>query len=339
LLTLERLALLLNGVRHGNAHYAISNLSSLTRATSSDIAYFDNPLLHSALQTTKAGIVVLKAEHLSWCPVNAIAVVNPLIAIQEIALLLSANQDIHASIDPTAKIHPSARLGEQVSIGPYVVIEQDVSIAAGTSIGAHTVIESSVRIGGQCYIDSNVIIHKNTQLADDVHISSGCILGSLPFNYVKEHGLWQQGIILGGVTLATGVRIGANTVIDRGSVGDTYLAEGVCVDNLVHIAHDAYIGAHTAIAACAVIGAHALVGSDCIIGGASCLAAFTHLAGDVVISGMSTVSKSIAKAGIYSSGTLAHEHHRWRRNAARFRRLDDYISRLNELERKISDNS
>lgn len=338
MLTLDQLAHLLNGVGHGNAQQAINTVSSLTRANTSDIAYFDNPLLRSELQATNAGIVLLKSEHRSWCSVNTLIVNDPLEAIKKVAKLLSPPVKQAEKIDATAQIHPTAQLGDGVIIGPYAVIESEVVLADGVVIGAHTIIESSVRIGKNTHIHAQVTIHRNSTIGAEVCINSGCVLGSTPFNFLKEHGSWKQGLTLGGVTVADQAHIGANTVIDRGSVGDTYLAKGVCIDNLVHIAHDVYIGANTAVAGCAIIGAHVVIGADCIIGGASCIAAYVKLTNDVVISGMSTVSKSLAKAGIYSSGTLVHEHQRWRKNAARFRRLDDYINKLSALERKVAGN-
>ncbi len=337
--TLKQLAQLLNGVEHGNAQYAISHLSSLARARACDIAYFDNPLLKPDLELTQAGIVLLKEEHLSWCSTNAIVVHDPLSAIKHVAALLPEKPKKQATIDSSAQIHPSVEVGANVVIGPYAVIGEQTVIADGVHIGAHSCVHAFVRIGKNSYLDNQVTVHSNTQIGEEVLINSGSVLGASPYNYLKEHGVWQQGLTLGGVTIADRVHIGANTVIDRGAVGDTYLAKGVCIDNLVHVAHDVYIGAHTAIAGCAAIGAHVVIGSDCIIGGASCIAAYVRLTDDVVISGMSTVSKSLAKSGIYSSGTLIHEHQRWRKNAARFRRLDDYVTKLTALERKInSDN-
>lgn len=338
--TLAQLADVLDGAGHGNAQHAVSSISSLARAHSSQLAYFTNPLLKPLLQSTKAGIVLLKSEHLVCCPVNAIVVSQPLAAIQKIAALLHPpGANIPDGIHSTAQIHPFASIGNGVSIGAHTVISEHAVLSDGVVIGPNSLVAAGVRVGKNSQIGSNVSVHQETQIGKDVVISSGCVLGSPPFNCFKEQGLWQQGVALGGVTVLDRVHIGANTVIDRGSVGDTYLAQGVCIDNLVHIAHDAYIGANTAIAGCAVVGAHTVVGSDCIIGGASSIAAYLHLVDDVVISGMTTVSKSVTKPGIYSSGTLAHEHQRWRKNAARFKRLDEYMTKLHALERRVSSES
>lgn len=336
MLTLAELADHLAGVWHGNANHAIFCFASLSRATSQDVAYYDNSLFHQALETTSAGAVLLKEEHQHLFQGNSIVVPHPLQAMMQATQLLSVPMPPKSGIDPTAIIHQSAQLGQGVSIGAYSVIGANAQIADGVVIGTHTVIESFVRIGKNSQIEHEVVIHSGCHLGAHVVINSGCIIGASPFNYLKEHGQWQHGYSVGAVIIANQVQIGSNTVIDRGSLSDTYLGEGVCIDNLVQIAHDVVVGKNTIIAGCAAVGAYAQIGTDCIIGGASCIAAHVRLADDVVITGMSTVSKSLAKPGIYSSGTLVHEHHRWRRNAARFRRLDDYIVKLGALEKKLS---
>ncbi|WP_454782846.1 UDP-3-O-(3-hydroxymyristoyl)glucosamine N-acyltransferase [Legionella sp. WA2022007384] len=336
MLTLVELANHLDGVWHGNADHAIFCFASLSRATLQDVAYYDNSVVRQALDTTSAGAVLLRAEHQHLYRGNCIVVSHPLRAMIQATQLLSPPMFPRSGIDSTAIIHPSVQLGHDVSIGAYSVIGADAQIADGVTIGANAVIESSVRIGAYSKIGHEVVIHSGCQLGDYVVINSGCAIGASPFNYLKEQGRWQQGYSVGAVIIANDVHVGSNTVIDRGSLSDTYLGEGVCIDNLVQIAHDVLVGKNTIIAGCAAVGAYAQIGADCIIGGASCIAAHVHLADDIVITGMSTVSKSLAKSGIYSSGTLVHEHRRWRRNAARFRRLDDYIVKLGALEKKLS---
>ncbi|MDR3504294.1 MAG: UDP-3-O-(3-hydroxymyristoyl)glucosamine N-acyltransferase [Legionella sp.] len=336
MLTLAQLAKHLDGVWHGNANHAIFSLASLTRASAQDLAYYDNPMFSQALSNTAAGAVLLKAEYHHAYSGNVIIVPNPLQAMIQATQYLSQQQPRTAEIAASAQIHPSAQLGHNVAVGAYSVIGAGAQLAEGVVIGAHSVIEADVRIGKNSQIANNTVVHAGAQIGAHVVINSGTVVGASPFNYVKQQGYWLQDPVVGGVILADKVHLGANTVIDRGTLGDTYLAEGVCVDNLVQIAHDVLIGKNTVIAGCAAIGAYAQIEADCIIGGASSIAAYVHLAADVVITGMSTVSKSIAKPGIYSSGTLVHEHKRWRRNAARFRRLDDYINRLGALEKKLS---
>ncbi|WP_058533212.1 UDP-3-O-(3-hydroxymyristoyl)glucosamine N-acyltransferase [Legionella saoudiensis] len=336
MLTVAQLAERLDGVWHGDANHAIFSLASLSRASAQDLAYYDNPIFAQTLSNTAAGAVLLKAEHHGTYSGNVIIVSNPLQAMTQAAQYLSQPQSRTVAIAASAQIHPTAQLGKDVIVGDYSVIGAGVQLAEGVMIGAHTVIEANVRIGKYSQIAHNSVVHAGAQIGAHVVINSGTVVGASPFNYVKRQGCWSQDLVVGGVILADKVHLGANTVIDRGTLGDTYLAEGVCVDNLVQIAHDVLIGKNTVIAGCAAIGAYTQIGADCIIGGASSIAAYVHLAADIVITGMSTVNKSLAKSGIYSSGTLVHEHARWRRNAARFRRLDDYVMRLGALEKKVT---
>jgi UDP-3-O-[3-hydroxymyristoyl] glucosamine N-acyltransferase len=334
--TLAQLGHHLNGLLHGNAEQPIQGVASLGRATNTDIAYFDNPALLDLLKTTEAGAVLLNAQYVSVCPVNCIVVSNPLRSINEIVNLFTYPVVSEKGIHPTAIIAPSATIGQDVSIGANTVIGEHTSIAEGAHIGANCWIASEVVIGSDSTLAHGVNVHTGSKIGVYCSIESGVVLGAAPFNAVKMHGVWESVVSLGGVIVGDNVKIGSNSVIAKGSVSDTIIGAGVQIDNLVHIAHDVIIGSHTAIAGCAAIGAFAVIGSHCIIGGACCIAAHVHLIDDVVVTGMSTVSKSLSKPGIYSSGTMVSEHKRWRRNVARFRRLDDYINRLVRLEKEGS---
>lgn len=335
--TLAELARRLNGCLHGNAEQPIRGVASLSCATSTDLAYFDNIMMLQLLDKTQAGAVLLAAGHAKYCPVNSIVVTNPLLSITIAAEMLpQAAIEHQAGIHPTASVASSAVLGEQVAIGANTVIGSSAKLGNGVNIASNCVIEEGVSIGSHTTIHNGVYIHRGSKLGANVVIGSGVVVGARPFNSAKVQGRWHSGIAVGGVVIADYVQLGANTVIARGSLGDTYIGEGVHIDNLVHIAHDVAVGKNTAIAGCAAIGAYTQIGSHCIIGGASCVAAHIHLVDDVVITGMSTVAKSLSKSGVYSSGTIVSEHHQWRRNAARFRRLDDYINRLAKLEREYS---
>lgn len=336
--TLAQLGQRLNGVLHGNAEHTIQGVASLSRASNTEIAYFDNPALLDLLKTTQAGAVLINAQYVSSCPTNCIVVPNPLHGINDVLQLFTHSTVSEKGIHPTAIVAASATIGNGVAIGAHTVIGENACIADEVNIGANCWIAPEVSIGVHTRLAHGVSIHKGIKVGNSCVIESGVVLGASPFNALKIHGVWECGPALGGVIIFDNSKIGANSVIAKGSVGDTIIGAGVQIDNLVHIAHDVIIGAHTAIAGCAAIGAFTKIGSHCIIGGASCIAAHVQLCDDVVVTGMSTVSKSLGKPGIYSSGTMVSEHKRWRRNVARFRRLDDYINRLVRLEKEDSSN-
>ncbi|MDI9817820.1 MULTISPECIES: UDP-3-O-(3-hydroxymyristoyl)glucosamine N-acyltransferase [unclassified Legionella] len=331
--TLAELAYHLDGVLYGDATKTIRGVASLSCAQESELSSFNNFALFKLLKVTQAGAVLLKEEHLQHHPVNSIVISNPLSSMALAAELFADTANNAAEIHPTALISASARLGEGVSVGANSIIGEDANLADNVKIGANCVLEACVSVGEHSLIQNGVVIHSGSKLGRQIVIESGAILGAAPFNSIKKQGKWFTGPAVGGVFLSDYVHVGANTIITRGALGDTFIGDGVHIDNLVMIAHDVIIGANSAVAGCATMGAYAQIGEHCIIGGASCIAAHVHLVDDVVITGMSTVSKSLTKPGIYSSGTMVCEHRQWRRNAARFRRLDDYIARLIKLEK------
>ncbi|WP_131777760.1 UDP-3-O-(3-hydroxymyristoyl)glucosamine N-acyltransferase [Legionella fairfieldensis] len=332
--TLAELTHHLNGELHGDAMHSIQAVASLGCAGSNELAYFDNPALIGLLTNTKAGAVLLTANHVEFCPVNSLVVTNPLASMATVAEMLNQPAVQTGGIHSQASVAPSATLGRQVAVGINTIIGEGVCLGDKVTIAENCVIDAGVIIGDQTVIASGACIQKGSRIGNKVMIGSGAVVGAPPFNSEKIQGQWHAGWALGGVFIENNVRIGANTVISKGALGDTVISEGVHIDDLVQIAHEVIIGAHTAIASCATLGAYARIGSHCIIGGASCVTAHVTLADDVVITAMSTVNKSIARAGIYSSGTAISEHQRWRRNVARFRRLDDYIMRIIRLERE-----
>ncbi|CEK09700.1 UDP-3-O-(3-hydroxymyristoyl)glucosamine N-acyltransferase [Legionella hackeliae] len=334
--TLAELAQHLDGIVYGDPMQPIQGVASLSLARPTDLSCFNHPAFLESLSKTQAGGVLLTEISLQCCPVNAIVVSEPLSSMQAAAALFMPVEKPCTNIHSTALISASAKLGKEVSVGENTVLGPGVILGDRVSVGANCVLEENVHVGEKTLIHHAVHIHTSSKIGAEVVIESGAIIGAAPFNSVKEHGRWLSGRAVGGVLIADRVHLGANTVITRGAMGDTLIAHGVHIDNLVMIAHDVIIGANSAIAGCAVIGAYAQLGEHCIVGGASCLAPYVHLADDVVITGMSTVNKSLTKAGIYSSGTMVCEHRQWRRNAARFRRLDDYITRLIKLEKDES---
>ncbi len=335
MITLAELATLLQGEWQGKPDTPLNALRSLTSATHDDLTYYDNPVFLPHLKQTKAAAVLLPTMLNKDWHGNVIIVKDPIQALSRAKNIFQAQQQSGQNIHPSTVIHDSTILPDNLLIGPGVVIGENVQVGEGVSIAANTMIAAGCKLGDHCRIGSQVTIHEGSFLAERVHIDSGSIIGSSPFNFQKSAGEWLQGAALGCVMIGSDVCIGANCCVDRGSLADTIIEDAVVMDNLVHIAHDVRIGHHTAIAAAVVIGACAVVGSHNILGGASCIGPNVQLCNDLVITGRSTVAKNIKSPGVYSSGTMVTEHRRWRRNASRFRYLDEYIRRLNKLEQAM----
>jgi UDP-3-O-[3-hydroxymyristoyl] glucosamine N-acyltransferase len=167
-----------------------------------------------------------------------------------------------------------------------------------------------------------------------VLIHPGAVLGADGFGIAFERDHWIKVPQLGGVVVGDDCEIGANTTIDRGALGDTVLEEDVRLDNQIQIAHNVRIGAHSALAGCAAVAGSATIGRYCLIGGGAGILGHLSVADRVTVTAMSLVTHSIREAGEYSSGTPIQPNRLWRRNAARFKHLDEIARRVSAAEKE-----
>ena len=238
---------------------------------------------------------------------------------------------------PTAVVADDATVAGSASIGPFCVIEAGAHASPGRDARARTA--SSARTawsgpgapggardpGHPCASGRRVLVHP------------GAVIGSDGFGIAIDEGRWTKVPQLGGVRIGDDCEIGANTTIDRGALEDTVLGEDVRLDNQIQIAHNVVIGAHTAMAGCSAVAGSARIGRWCLIGGDAGMLGHLEVADRVTITAKSLVTHSIRESGEYSSGIPLQENRLWRRNAARFKKLDDFARRLTALERKDHD--
>lgn len=193
-------------------------------------------------------------------------------------------------------------------------------------------------MGEGCRIGSRAVIGDRTLLGERCVIGEGAVLGSNGFGYANDGGRWLPVPQLGRVRLGDDVDVGANTTIDRGALADTVLERGVKLDNQIQVAHGVVIGEDTAIAACTGISGSTRIGKRCTIAGGVGFVGHLEIADDVHITGMSLVARSIPEPGVYS-GYPAEPNDQWRKNTARFHKLDQLARRLVALERVINDSN
>jgi len=242
-----------------------------------------------------------------------------------------AAKGIHnlAVIDASTSISPSC------SIAANVIIEADVKIGDNVVIGAGCVIERNSTIADNTVLEPNVTIKHGTQIGKNCHLFSGCVIGNDGFGYAEEvsedHSkYWVKIPQIGRVIIHDHVDIGANTTIDRGAIDDTVIEEGVKLDNLIQIAHNCSIGAHTVIAGCVGIAGSAVIGKHCRIGGAAMILGHLNIVDDVTISPGSMIMRSINKAGTYTALMPSQAHEDWLKTAANIRHLTPHLTQLTD---------
>jgi len=311
----------LGGELIGDSNILINSVASLESAHKNSISFFNNPRYSDLLRTTKAAVVIVNRESLSFRSGVSIVIDNPYLYFAKVSQLLNPSKSLKKEVHKSAIIHPSCKLGLDIYIGPNVVIDENVSIDDGVVIHAGSMIEADSVIGKASVIHPHVVIKANTVIGKNCTLYAGCVIGSDGFGYAKDDNKWIAIPQTGRVILGDNVDIGSNSTIDRGTLDDTIISSGVKIDNLVQIGHNCMIGENTIIAGCVGIAGSAKIGKNCAIGGAAMILGHLSITDDVIISPGSMITRSIKTSGTYTALMPFQDHEAWLKTAAKIRRL------------------
>ena len=311
----------LGGELIGDSNILINSVASLESAHKNSISFFNNPRYSDLLITTKAAVVIINRESLSFRSGVSIVIDNPYLYFAKVSQLLNPSKSLKKEVHKSAMIHPSCKLGLDIYIGPNVVIDENVSIDDGVVIHAGSMIEADSVIGKASVIHPHVVIKANTVIGKNCTLYAGCVIGSDGFGYAKDDNKWIAIPQTGRVILGDNVDIGSNSTIDRGTLDDTIISSGVKIDNLVQIGHNCMIGENTIIAGCVGIAGSAKIGKNCAIGGAAMILGHLSITDNVTISPGSMITRSIKTSGTYTALMPFQDHEAWLKTAAKIRRL------------------
>ncbi len=237
----------------------------------------------------------------------------------------------HAS----AVVAPDAQVSAEATLGPYVVVSAGAVVDARTVVGAGVVIGARARVGVDCLIHPHVTIYPDCVIGDRVILHSGVVIGSDGFGYAAEEGVHVKIPHLGRVVIEDDVEIGANTTIDRGTLGETRIGRGTKIDNLVQVAHNVTVGPHSIIVAQVGISGSATIGEGALLAGQAGVRDHVTIGAGAVVLGQAGVTKHVPP-GATVSGYPAREHRAQLRLEATVLRLPDILRRLEALEARLA---
>lgn len=330
---LHELAELLQAELRGAPDCLIQGLGTLQHAGPQQLAFLANASYRKQLAETAAGAVLLTAADAEGYAGNCLVVSDPYLAYARLSHLFDGKPQPQSGIHPSAMVASSARVAASASIGPGVVIEEDAVIEDNVVLGAHCYVGARSRIGKDGWLAPRVTLYHDVSIGERVVIQSGAVLGGEGFGFARQDGQWLKIAQIGGVTVGNDVEIGANTTIDRGALDDTRIGNDVKLDNQIMIAHNVEVGDHTAMAACVGISGSTKIGRNCMLAGGVGLVGHIEICDNVFVTGMTMVTHSINEPGAYSSGTAMQPAGDWKKNAVRFRQLDDMARRIRALEK------
>lgn len=299
---------------------------------STSLGFVANPAYLEQLRTTRLGAVIVSEAMAGDCPVAALVHANPHATFARIAALLHPAPPLEPGIHPSAVVHPSARVDASAEIAAFVVIGAGAVVGPRSRVAAHSSVGANAALGSDTRLHERVTVCTGVRVGNRCILHPGAVIGSDGFGNARDGGQWVKVPQLGSVHVGDDVEIGTNTTIDRGALTDTVIEDGVRLDNLVHVAHNVVIGAHTAIAASTAIAGSTRIGKRCLIGCGVVILGQLSIGDDIVIAGVGVVTRSLDTPGMYSSVFPVEEVHMWRRLVGRFRRLDLLVERVRKLE-------
>ena len=328
-LTLAEVAALVDGRVSGDGELTVRGMAALDEAGEEQLALLSNRRYLGRVASSAAR-ALLVSEALS----REVEGVRPLVVVQDphaalVRLLarLYPTSAASPSIHPTAVIGRGVRLGSEVLIGPYAVLEEGVRVGDRVRIGAHVVVGGGSALGDDTVLHPHVVLYPRVRLGRRVIVHAGARLGSDGFGYVFREGAYQKIPQVGGCVVEDDVEIGANTTIDRGSIGDTLVGRGSKFDNLVHLGHNVRVGPHCAMAAQVAIAGSSRIGEGVVFGGQSGLGGHLEVGAGAQVSAKAGILTNVGE-GEAVAGFPA-------RNLKQTMRAWAWMLRLPELARRV----
>ncbi len=306
---------------------------SFDQAGPQDITFADSPAFLNRIDQSQAGAIIVPSGF-TQDGHNLIQTDNPRAAFAAIRAWLHAPHRPAAGIHETAVIGQHFDAGQDIIVGPHVCIGNDVRLGDRVWLHPGVVIGDEVIIGDDTVIYPHVAILRNCRIGRRGIVHAGTVIGSDGFGFAPENGTYVKIAHTGAVCIEDDVEIGANNAIDRATYGQTHIGQGVKTDNLVHIAHNVTIGAHTVIVAQVGLSGSVTVGHHAVLAGQAGVAGHLRIGDHAMVGGQCGVGQSIAD-GQMVSGSPAMAHRLWLRVQRLITRLPDLFKRVRRLEKKL----
>ena len=337
--TAKQIAELIGGRVEGNENIAVSTFAKIEEGKKGAISFLSNPKYTHFLYDTESSIVLvnddLELEH----PVSAtlIRVKNAYEAVARLLQLYEQMKPRKKGIDPTASIAASASIGKDVYIGAFAVIGEGSVIGDGTQIYPHTVIGDGVKVGEGCLLYPHITIYQGCCLGNRVTIHAGSVIGADGFGFAPNTEGYDKIPQIGIVIIEDDVEIGANTCIDRSTMGQTIIHRGVKLDNLIQVAHNCEIGENTVMSAQVGMAGSTKIGSWCMVGGQAGFAGHIQVADKTFVGAQCGVIGNTKGNGEQLIGSPAMDPHQFFKSMAVVRRLPDIYRELNDLKKQVAE--
>ncbi len=339
-LTAKEIAELFHGEVIGNEKIEVNGVAKIEDGKPGCISFMANLLYEKYIYTTQSSIVLVNKDFQTSKPIDAtlIKVENAYKSFAQLLELCNKEENHHpAGIEYPNYINNNVSFGRSVYVGAFAYISKNVKIGSNTKIYPNVFLGENVTIGEDTIIYSGVRIYKDCVVGNRCIIHSNTVIGADGFGFAADAQSYKKIPQIGNVVIEEDVEIGANTCIDRATMGSTLIHKGVKIDNLIQIAHNVEIDENTVIAAQTGISGSTKLGKNCMIGGQVGIAGHLTIAEEVKIAAQSGIGTSITQVGETIQGSPAFNLKNYQKSYIHFKHLPEIIEQLQELRKQIDE--
>lgn len=337
----QQIAALLNGEIEGDENSIVNNLSKIEEGKPKTLSFLGNTKYEHFIYNTEASIVIVYKNFVAHKPLKSsltlIRVNDPRESFAKLLEMYNQIKNNKVGIEQPSYISNSAKVGSSCYIGAFVYLGDRVVVGNNVKIFPNTVIGDGCTIGDNTIIYGGVKIYTDTKIGKECTIHAGVVLGADGFGFTPNtENNYSKVPQIGNVIIEDNVEIGANTCVDRATLGSTIIRRGVKLDNLIQVAHNCEIGENTVIAGCVAIAGSVKIGKNCLIGGQVGIAGHITIADGVKIAAQSGIGSSVEKENDVLQGSPAFSVGDYRRSYVLFRSLPKLNDKMNEILKKLN---
>ena len=340
--TAKQIAQLLNGTIEGNPDVVVNNLSKIEDGGLNTLSFLSNPVYSHYIYGTDASVVIVAKSFVAEKPIKStctlIKVDDPRQSFATLLESYNKMKDNQSGTDKQSHVSVTAKIGENVYIGAFVYIGEHVKIGNNVKLHPNVFVGDNTEIGDNTIVYAGVKIHHDCMIGKDCMFQSGVVIGGDGFGFQpNSENNYNKIPHIGNVIIEDHVEIGANTTIDRATLGSTIIRKGVKLDNLIQIGHNAEIGENTVIVSQSGIAGSTKIGKNCIIGGQVGIVGHITIADGVKIAAQSGVGGEIKEPGAIIQGSPAYAIGDYKRSYVLFKKLPELRQQIIELEKALKE--
>lgn len=336
--TAKQIAAYIQGTIVGDENATVHTFAKIEEGMPGALSFLSNPKYTHYIYNTQSSIVLVNKDFEPEQAVTAtlIKVDNAYESLAKLMTLYEQSQPKRTGIDPLAYVAPTAKIGKDVYLAPFACVGDHAEIGDGTELHPHATIGRNAKVGSHCILYTHANVYHDCRVGNNCILHAGSVVGADGFGFAPSAAGYEKIPQIGIAILEDDVEIGANTCIDRATMGATIIRKGVKLDNLIQVAHNVEIGSHTVIASQTGIAGSAKIGEWCMLGGQVGVAGHIKVGNRVSVGAQSGIPGNV-KDGTTLMGYPAIDPKQFARSAAVYKKLPEMYSELNRLQKEVEE--